>query len=245
MSFIIRCGVSRLKICALISAGLATLALTGPAAAQLQIDADPPASVGAPVGTPHDGWAFSLGLGAAVVPDYEGSEDYKAAPLPVARAQKGHQYGLLFGSRFSSNLIPHPNWRAGPIAEFIPKRNDVENDKVDDLSSVDAALMLGAQVGYDVHLDGGVLGAEVDWAHDVIDGNDGWLLRPRIKYRRQLAERWRINLATAATYASDDYMESYFSINGANSARQRPRHLQRRCRLQRRRCQSRLDLQFQ
>ena len=153
-----------------------------------------------------------------MVPDYEGSEDYKPAPLLIARAQKGPQYGLLFGNRITSNLVPHPNLRAGPILEFIPKRSDVDNNRVDDMSSVDAALMAGAQVGYDVRLDGAVLGAEVDWAHDITGSNDGWLVRPRIKYRRQLGESWRLNLATAATYASDDYMETYFGVGSGDAA---------------------------
>ncbi len=98
-------------------ATMATMAFVAPASGQVQIDADPPASVGAPAGGPPEGWSFSLGLGAAAVPDYEGSEDYKAAPLPIARVQKGYQYGLLFGTRISSNLIPHPNWRAGPLVD--------------------------------------------------------------------------------------------------------------------------------
>jgi hypothetical protein len=34
--------------------------------------------------------------------------------------------------------------------------------------------MLGAQVGYDLRLNPGVLGFEVDWTHDAIDGNGGW-----------------------------------------------------------------------
>jgi outer membrane protein len=195
-------------------ATMATMAFVAPASGQVQIDADPPASVGAP-----EGWSFSLGLGAAAVPDYEGSEDYKGAPLPIARVQKGYQYGLLFGTRISSNLIPHPNWRAGPLIEFVPKRSNVDNNKVDRLKTVDAALMLGAQVGYDLRLNSGVLGFEVDWTHDTIDGNGGWIARPRIKYRRKFGEKWGLNIASTLTYASDDYMETYFTIDQNDSTR--------------------------
>ena len=189
------------------------------AEAQVQIDASVPGSVGAPTQEQTDNWRYSLGLGAALVPDYEGSEDYKVAPLPVGRVQKGYQYGQLFGGKITSNLLAHPNFRLGPVVQYIPKRDDVENNRVDDLKTVDASLMVGGLVGYDMHLQPGTLGVDVQWTHDVIDGNDGWLLQPQIFYRRKLNEDWGLHVATTMTYASGNYMDSYFSIDAADSAR--------------------------
>ena len=63
MSINTLCGVSRSRIFALVPVALTALALAGPAMAQVQIDADPPDSVGEPLGAPSDSWAFSLGLG--------------------------------------------------------------------------------------------------------------------------------------------------------------------------------------
>lgn len=205
------------QICLLV--GLTTTLFTAPADAQFQIDGGAAGDVVETTEGPSQNWRYTLGLGAAAVPDYEGSEDYTAAPLPIARAQKGFQYGQLFGSKLTSNLVPHPNFRAGLVADYIRKRDDVDNSQVDNLKTVDAALMLGGLVGYDLDLSGGMLGFEVEWTHDVIDGNDGWLLTPQIKYRRKLAEDWRLFAATSLTYASDDYMETYFSITPADSAR--------------------------
>jgi outer membrane protein len=189
------------------------------AEAQVQIDASVPGSVGAPTQEQTDKWSYSLGLGAALVPDYEGSEDYKVAPLPVGRIQKGYQYGQIFGGKITSNLLRHPNFRLGPVIQYIPKRDDVENNRVDDLKTVDASLMMGGLVGYDMHLQPGTLGFDVQWTHDVIDGNDGWLLQPQIFYRRKLNEDWGLHVATTLTYASGNYMDSYFSIDAADSAR--------------------------
>ena len=50
---------SQQGLIALVSAALATMAFVAPASAQVQIDADPPASVGAPAGGPPKGWSFS------------------------------------------------------------------------------------------------------------------------------------------------------------------------------------------
>ncbi len=56
-------------------------------------------------------------------------------------------------------------------------------------------------------------------ALDVADGHDGWLLTPEIHYRRKLAESWKLSFAASTTYASDDYMESYFGVTPADSGR--------------------------
>ena len=194
---------------------------TMPVAAQEGTDAgalDSMDTLGDVSAGPSESWRYMVGLGAAAIPDYEGSGDYEAAPLPVARAQKGHQYGQLFGLKLTSNLIPHPNFRAGPVVNYRGERDDVDNSQVDALSDVDAALELGAQVGYDHYLESGVIGIEVEWVHDVADGHEGWLLTPAIHYRRPLGDRWGFSLGVSTTYASDDYMDAYFSISPGDSA---------------------------
>ena len=205
--------------CLPILASLFLMFMAAPASAQgVGIDAGASDSLGDVSGGPSDRWRYTLGLGAVAVPDYEGSDDYEPRPLAIARIQKGHQYGQLFGSKITSNLIPHPNFRLGPVVNYRQERDDVDNDAVDAMSQVDAALELGAQVGYDHKLDGGTIGAEVEWVHDVADGHDGWLLTPEIHYRRPLGDRWKFNLAASATYASDDYMETYFNVTPADAA---------------------------
>ena len=205
--------------CLPILAGLLLMFVAAPAAAQgIGIDAGASDSLGGVSGEASDRWRYTLGLGAVAVPDYEGSDDYEGRPLPIARIQKGHQYGQLFGAKITSNLVPHPNFRLGPVVNYRGERDDVDNSAVDAMSDVDAALELGAQVGYDHKLDSGVIGVEVEWVHDVADGHDGWLLTPEIHYRRPLGDNWRFNLAVSTTYASDDYMQAYFSVTPADAA---------------------------
>ncbi len=202
-----------------ILAVLFPLFLAAPAAADgLAIDAEVSDTLGdVTTAGPSQQWRYTVGLGAVAVPDYEGSEDYQAAPLPIARVQKGHQYGQLFGLKLTSNLVPDPNFRAGPVINFRPERDDVDNNQVDAMNDVDSALELGVQVGYDYRLDGGVIGVEVEFVHDLIDGHNGWLLTPEVKYRRKLGGNWNLSLSTLVTVASDDYMESYFGVSAADA----------------------------
>src|SRR5687768_1960826 len=74
---------------------------------------------------------WTIGLGAGYAPDYEGSDDYE--PVPFWNLRASDLYGAttyvdILGPKLTSNLIAHPNLRLGPMAEFIPERDDVEND---------------------------------------------------------------------------------------------------------------------
>ncbi len=109
--------------CLPILASLFSMFMVMPASAQgIGIDSGAAGDSLGPTGEVSDRWHYTLGLGAVAVPDYEGSEDYEAAPLPVTRAQKGYQYGQLFGLKITSNLIPHPNFRLGPVINFRGER---------------------------------------------------------------------------------------------------------------------------
>ena len=65
--------------------------------------------------------------GAVAVPDYEGSEDYVARPLLVARASNGPRYVSWFGAKISSNLIDHENWGVGGIFQWKQLFGDADD----------------------------------------------------------------------------------------------------------------------
>jgi outer membrane protein len=202
----------------LVSGALLALAALQAASAQdLSVDADVPA-VDEP-SKPSPEWRYMVGIGAAVVPDYEGSEDYTAAPVPLARIQRGDLYAKLTGLKLSSNLVPHPNFRLGPVLNVRGERDKVDNDRVDNMEDIDSALELGVVGGYDVKLDKAVLSLEVEFLADVSDEHEGWLLTPRIKYVRSLSDSFTLLASTSLTVASEDYMETYFGVSGADSVR--------------------------
>jgi outer membrane protein len=202
----------------LVSGALLALAALQAAQAQdLSVDADVPAVDEPSKPTPE--WRYMVGIGAAAVPDYEGSEDYTAAPVPLARIQRGEIYAKLAGLKLSTNLVPHPNFRLGPVLNVRGERADVENDQVDDMRDIDTALELGLVGGYDLKLDRAVLSLEVEWLVDVSDEHEGWLLTPRVKYVRSLSDSFTLLASTSLTVASEDYMETYFGVDGADSVR--------------------------
>jgi outer membrane scaffolding protein for murein synthesis (MipA/OmpV family) len=63
-----------------------------------------------------------------------------------------------------------------------------------------------------------VLGLELDSRYDVGDELGG-LVTARIKYRAPFGGSWVFDGRIESTYASGDYMNEFFSINAADSAR--------------------------
>jgi MipA family protein len=168
------------------------------------------------------GLRFTLGAGAGVAPDYEGSDDYELVPLwnlRVANLYHPQTFIQVFGPRLRSNFLPSDHWRLGLAGQFIKERDNVENDQVDDLEKVDPSVMLGAVGGYDFFADPQQdLVLEVEGRQDVANDN-GFLITARGTYGGQLGQRWRLNASVGSTWASDDYMSSYFGIDGADAAR--------------------------
>lgn len=206
------------------AAVITTVAMVGASLSSGLALAQPASTAGTAVGSAGEGQgvSFTLGAGAGIAPDYEGSDDYEAVPLWNLRAGNLYHpetYVQLIGPRLWSNFLPDDHWRLGLAGQFIKERDDVENDQVDDLKSVDASVMLGLIAGYDflatLQKD---LVLEVEGRQDVANDN-GFLGTIRGRYGSLFAERWRFDALVATTWASEDYMSSYFGIDAGDAAR--------------------------
>ena len=168
------------------------------------------------------GMSLTLGAGAGIAPDYEGSDDYEAVPFWNLRAGNLYHpetYVQVLGPRLTSNFLPHDHWRLGVAGQFIKERDDVEDDRVDELRSVDASAMLGLIAGYDfLATPQSDLAIEVEGRQDVA-GDNGFLGTIRGRYGSLFAQRWRLDTLVETTWASEDYMSSYFGIGAGDAAR--------------------------
>lgn len=165
-------------------------------------------------GTPGK-WMFSLGAGPGIVPDYEGSDEYKPVPILFARAQRDQIYVTLEANTLRANLLPEPVFQIGPLVRYRPERDNVENDAVDHLKKVDPALELGGFVGFQ---NAGWHG-RFEITQDVADAYNGLLLGVKGGYRSILSPKWTLNTTMFTSWASNDYMDTYFGISGADAAR--------------------------
>ena len=161
-----------------------------------------------PIDASAEEWNFTIGLGAGVAPDYEGSDDYEAVPIPFVRADFGARFVELSGTTLRANVLTHPTFSAGPVINVRGERDDVEEDAVDDLDQVDTAVELGAfaEVFYQ-----GWLG-NLTVTQDVADGHDGMLVSLSGGFLLPLSPQLALTTLVSGTYADDDYMDSYFGI---------------------------------
>lgn len=170
----------------------------------------------------HDVSGF-IALGGIYTPDFEGSEDYEVSPFGVGRLEYQHYYVETRGPGLRANVSPFEHFEFGPAIGYRGERDDdVENDAVSRLRDIDGAVEAGGFVKVKTN---GVmhpsdeLGFEVDVRTDVSDTHEGTLVSFGPSYGYSPSREWRLGAGIAATYVTDDYAETYFSVDANNAAR--------------------------
>jgi outer membrane protein len=210
------------RMAAAMCGSLAALLVAAEAPSAQSVDLAAPVELPAATSTAATGTRYALGAGVGLAPDYEGSDDYRI--VPFLRARAGNLYGPttfveLLGTRITSNLVPHPHFRLGPMLQYIPKRGSVDNNRVDDLENVDPAVMLGATAGWDfVERPSEGFGLFLEGRGDVANGH-GWLVTPGLRGRYGLARGTSLAGSLTTTWGSEDYMSDYFGIDAADARR--------------------------
>jgi len=203
----------------------AAVAFAAPAFAQ---DASTPP---APAGIEEQlaGDSITIGVAAAYINDYEGSDDYRFTPAPGALASIGGYTITLIGNRASVDLIrnqPGPTWdlQAGPIGVVNFNRNNVnqiDDRRVRALGEVNTAIELGGFVGigktgvitspYDK------LSVSLSYRHDVNNAHDSGIWQPTVNYFTPLSRKAAVGLFVSAERAQRGYARTYFSVDPAQS----------------------------
>ncbi len=196
---------------------LAAFLAASPALAQ----ADP-----APLPDPNDqSDSITIGAGAAVVPDYEGSNDYRIIP---AAAIRGQVSGISFFTRATYLYVDVVARGEGPL-EFdlgpiagarLNRTRKIKDDIVDLLPERDTAFELGGFAGITYH---GLtnpydaLSVRVDVVKDVAGAHESTLVTPTIDFGTPLSRTFYVGLSASAEWAGGDYADYYFSISPADS----------------------------
>jgi outer membrane protein len=199
---------------------VAGFALGNPASAQTVVaDIDVPEQAET---TTDTGPVYTLGLGIAYAPDYEGSDDYAAVPLWNLRAGNLYHadtYVQVLGPTLRSNLLPDDHWRLGISGRYQPDYDNVDDPRVQDIKDTDAAGLLGLTAGYDFIAGRGQdFAVELDAQYDVLQGNGG-ILTPRLRWQSMLSQQIALGVSVWTTWGSEDYMGNRFSINSGGAGR--------------------------
>ncbi len=203
-------------------------ALAAAASPALAQDANTPpiASTGSPATDFGD--HITIGGGAVYLPDYEGSNNYRVEPAPLAiGAVKGFAFALI-GNRLSIDLIRDAkdskyDFQLGPIGVVDFNRDDSHftDPRVRALGKVGTAIELGGYAGigktgiitspYDK------LSVSLSYRYDVSNVHKSGILQPSINYLTPLSRKAAVGIFASAEHAERGYATSYYTVNAAQS----------------------------
>ncbi len=196
------------KMTSTAAAGMALLIF---AAGQAAAEEDMPA-------TPTPGLHGSVGMGVVVMPEYEGSKDSKTRAMPNINLYYGDS---LFFTRMTAgaNLLRYKTEQgvtitAGPLLGLRGGRDEDDNDALRGLGDIDRALDAGGFVRFRKQ----GWHASVDVRQSVTNTDQGATVNLIAGYGMSLSTKLRLRTNFDTTWASSDYMKTFYSIDAAQSA---------------------------
>jgi outer membrane scaffolding protein for murein synthesis (MipA/OmpV family) len=209
---------------AILPAAALLLLSTAPALAQSAADTPPAGSADG-----FDADTVTVGVAAAYLSDYEGSNDYRVVPAPAAIGSiSGYAFQVL-GNRVSVDLIRNqagPTWdlQAGPIAVLNFNRSNtksIDDRRVKALGEVNTAYEVGGFVGvgktgvltspYDR------LAVSVSYRYDVGNAHESGIWQPTVSYFTPLSQKAAVGVFASGERAAGKYARTYFSVSPQQS----------------------------
>lgn len=219
------------KLYGLILAGALLALCSAPLSAQdFEAEAEADAEFGSQSqrGKSGSNWSFSLGFGGDFSPDYDGSDDYQGSPLPIIAVtyrerfffstEEGGLGAVLFeGDWLSANAFVGYDFGRetgdGSAGGGTTGGTD-DNDALLGLDDVDGTVMAG------LSLDAFIGFAEASLSYSQgFGGHKGALLDFGLGWPIPLSqdETLGLELGISGTWASGNYMESYFGVTQAEA----------------------------
>jgi MipA family protein len=166
---------------------------------------------------PTDEWIFGengedivleLGGGGKFEPAYEGSDEYELRPWPVVDLKflRVPVLGTFGGG-------PETALSIGPSFGFIGERDDDDYSEITGLGDVDFAVEVGGRIAYRYGMFRAVAAVRQGFGgHDGIVGEGG------VDLVVEPIAPLTVSIGPRVSFASDDYMETYFGVDAAQSA---------------------------
>ena len=204
------------------AAAVAATLIAVPALAQSAPTATPPDAGG--LAESAGGDSITIGAGAAYLPDYEGSNDYRFTPVPGAIGSIHGFNFTLAGNRLSIDLIPNRpgpgiDVQLGPIGVVNFNRSSlksIDDPRVRALGKRDTAIELGGYVGIGktgvITSDYDRLSVSVSYRHDVSGTHDSGIWTPTVNYLTPLSRTAAVGLFASAEHAGNGYADTYYTV---------------------------------
>jgi outer membrane scaffolding protein for murein synthesis (MipA/OmpV family) len=168
-----------------------------------------------PLGGPVPDWQVTVGMGAAGVPAYEGSNEQRISPAPTIDVRYKDLAYLSIGEGIGVNILRGTNYRAGIGLTYDTGREHNAATRLAGTGNIDPAPVFKAFVQYAfVPV---VVSIDVKQALTSYQG----LTANISAYMPVVAnEKLQIFVGPEITFADSRYMQAYFGINPQNTSTQ-------------------------
>jgi len=178
-----------------------SLALSVSVAAGLTLAAEPAVAGDTP------GIEFELGGGGSIAPRYEGSSDYLFSPYPTFRLKRlTFSNGFQIGGGDGMGLSLYPSFA------YRGARKAADTPALTGLADVDRTVELGVGASYTTP--GFKVFGEV---RKGIGGHDGYVGEIGADMIAHPSDQLTLSAGPRASFASGDYMDTYFGVSAAES----------------------------
>ena len=162
-------------------------------------------------------------LGAAALPSWEGADDFRPVPFVVARFSAFGFGAEIEGLEGRLDLARNSPFRIGPTGRFVLPRNSaiVDDAAVRALPTISSAFEVGGFVGVALPIRAlreGVFRGTFSARHDVTGSHDGLNMTIDAEAFFALHRVFRMGLGVNASFATANYMDTYFSVEPQDAA---------------------------
>ncbi len=166
-----------------------------------------------------DSLSLSIGGFAAIAPRYEGSRDYRVMGFPLVIPSFGSSstFGRVEFKGIDDiryRLVDANGFEAGPLLGWRFGREEDDGDLLRGLGDIDGGLVGGGYAAYRM----GVIRPFISYHHQLTGDDTGGLVRFGTEARTTLSRNIELVGTIGATYATQAYMDAYFSVTPAQAA---------------------------
>ena len=203
-----------------VAASAAALLLISSLAALAQ---DAPPREGPPGGRPGEpqgDWVFRLGAAGAYSPEYQGSDEYEFAALPLVEVEYKERFFLSPVRGAGVFLFNDRTFQLGAAIGYSFGRDEDDSSDLDGLGDIDGGAVVNINAEYNLFeqeiLPGLSFGAQFE--HQFTGDDVGFTLGADIGYRFPITRRFFLRPSVNAVYASGEHMDAFFGVSSSQSA---------------------------
>lgn len=183
----------------------------GPAhAADFDVYGGAPAEL-API-QPASDFVFILGFGVGAAPAYEGASDYKMTFKPIIDVERLRWGWIDVGGD------ERGGFHFSPSVSYEGERVSGDHTVLNGLDNVDATYAVGARIGYEFVFSDAISAEAYGAARYAFGGAEGLIGEAGVDVTAKLSPQLEIVGGPVVNFASEDYMDTYFGVSGAESA---------------------------